>query len=316
MTSPRRTTVLCCKENSVVLGGFDPAAAGAFDAEAVLDGAIGETAGHADGVDDRNAAAIEVAARLLDLADDVEGPEVQDLDADPRVLQIVGREPSDDDALEFVNRQSTGLHAADEGKRDRAVAGYREFPGHIHVTEHGDLDLVAGAQAVGCPRARALRGSSLRCRAEDRENHKQRYEKPPLRGHKPPRTASLNLLSKHSLLSPRGCSQPPPRDRQLELPLDAQYNQMPGKSLVTNITFPVRVLVPQRAVEISVQQVFRSQAGSYPLVLAADALIVVQLEAGEGRNNDVPTQLMIDRYPALGRIIPRCLGPGLRFGGR
>ena len=150
MTSPGRTAVsrsASCGLREGSLRADDPHLAGP--------GTVGEAAGDGDGVDHLHAVDEGVAARLVDLAVDEERPIVQDLDADARVLQVVGRQPAGDRLLELTDRLAFRLDVADQRQRDVARAVDLELAGQILVPEYGDPDLVAGAQRVGVDRATA-----------------------------------------------------------------------------------------------------------------------------------------------------------------
>src|SRR3954452_305943 len=89
--------------------------------EAVLLGAVGETARQRHGVEHRHAVHVGVGAGILDLAEDVERPVVLDLDADLRVDEEAVLVLLDDALLQLARGQAAGLDLADQ--RHGEVAG-------------------------------------------------------------------------------------------------------------------------------------------------------------------------------------------------
>ena len=86
-------------------------------------GSIGEAAGKRDSADGRHATDIRVAARLVDLSQDIERPIGQNFDADLRVDEIAAIfEGGFDVGFELTRRPIAALDRSEQRQREKAAA--------------------------------------------------------------------------------------------------------------------------------------------------------------------------------------------------
>ena len=96
----------------------------------------------------RQRVSIWVEAGSANLAQDVEGAEVDDIDTDARIENVRRRELGNDARLKFAGGEATRGNIANQGQRDGSVRPYRIFAIQRLFPEDGDANLVAGAQLV------------------------------------------------------------------------------------------------------------------------------------------------------------------------
>lgn len=106
-------------------------------------GPVGVAAGDGDGADHIQPPLVRVFAWLLDLPEDIEGPERGYVDGDLWVLQIISAaELLREQLFELGLGEAGGLNRARERQRDAAAGIYFIFARQLVLAVDGDFDFV------------------------------------------------------------------------------------------------------------------------------------------------------------------------------
>lgn len=105
---------------------------------------IGIAAGGSDGLLQGQPRGNRVLARPVDLTQNVEWPERDNLDTHPWIVDVPISQFSSEIVLQLLNRPVACRQITDEGKREIAAAGDHVVARQGVLSEHDDVQLVAG----------------------------------------------------------------------------------------------------------------------------------------------------------------------------